>query len=212
MCLSLRSSPALESVADVAHDDSGNVWISDGDGGVNNRVVQLKNDSSYSVAHVIDGTHGAGAFSSPHSIAWQRQGDLIWVADRGNNRTQTFRASDGSFVGQWTCFRDIDGTDGSVAPIAPWGLRIDQERNELIMAADTGAGKRGHLLRLDLSAAMEAAAAGDRNAFEASCNIAQDIEIGASAKSHEVAIDQANGDVYLANLGVPSNVLKFMRV
>ena len=158
------------------------VWISDGDGGINNRVVQLKNDSSFGVANVIDGRKGAGGFSSPHSVAWQRQGNLIWVADRGNNRTQTFRASDGSFVGAWTCFRDIDddGEDenGLLDPIAPWGLRIDQKRNELIMAADTDAGTRGHLLRLDLAAATEAAAANDRRAFEASCNVKQDILTG----------------------------------
>lgn len=34
---------------------------------------------------------------------------------------------------------------------------------------------------------------------------------GTTAKSHEVAIDQRNGDVYLANLGVPSSVMKFQR-
>ena len=183
-------------VADVATDDSGNVWISDGDGGINNRVLQLKNDSSLGVARVIDGSNGAGVFSSPHSITYQKHGDLIWVADRGNNRTQTFRASNGDYVGSWACFRGIENSQ-KTDPIAPWGLRIDQKRNELVMAADTTSGARGHLLRLDLSAATEAARSDDQDAFEAACNVVQDIAIGWTAKSHELAIDQRNGDVYL---------------
>ena len=57
-------------------------------GGINNRFVKL--NKTYGVEWVMD--HN---FGSPHSIAWERTRNYIWVADRSNNRTQTFDAKTG---------------------------------------------------------------------------------------------------------------------
>ena len=79
--------------------------------------------------------------------------------------------------------------------ISPWGLRIDNDRGEIVMAAGTRSGTHGHLLVLPIS----------------ECAILQDITIGLTDKPHELSIDQENGDVYLANIGIPSSVMKFVR-
>ena len=173
-------------VADVAVSDDGSIFISDGDGGVNNRVVKL--NESKQVEWVLD-----RGFGSPHSIAWERERNYIWVADRSNNRTQTFDADSGKFIQEWTCMRNIDPQ--SSENISPWGLRIDNDRGEIVMAAGTRSGTHGHLLVLPIS----------------ECAILQDITIGLTDKPHELSIDQENGDVYLANIGVPSSVMKFVR-
>lgn len=58
------------SVADIAFDADGSLYISDGDGGVNARIMKL--DSSFEVVWVV-GNNGtvapaAGPFESPHSL------------------------------------------------------------------------------------------------------------------------------------------------
>ena len=58
------------SVADIAFDAEGSVYISDGDGGVNARIMKL--DSSYKLVWVVGNngtvTPAASAFASPHSL------------------------------------------------------------------------------------------------------------------------------------------------
>ena len=154
---------------------------------MNNRFVKL--NASFGIEWVVD--HN---FGSPHSIAWERGRNYIWVADRSNNRTQVFDAATGKFVTEFTCQRDIDSS--SPSPIAPWGIRVDNNNQELIMAANTVAGTHGHLLRLSLD----------------KCEILQDIKICTECKPHELSIDEENGSVYLANIGTPSSLMKFERV
>ena len=180
--------PTLQfgNVADIAIDDVGNTYITDGDGGVNNRFVKL--NQTFGVEWSVD--HD---FGSPHSIAWERGRNYIWVADRSHNRTQVFDASSGKFVMEYTCQRDID--PDSPAPISPWGIRIDEKNQELIMAANTMSGTHGHLLRLPLD----------------SCKVLQDIKICEKCKPHELSVDEENGSVYLANIGVNSSLMKFER-
>ena len=148
----------------------------------------VKLNESKQVEWVLD-----RGFGSPHSIAWERERNYIWVADRSNNRTQTFDADSGKFIQEWTCMRNIDPQ--SSENISPWGLRIDNDRGEIVMAAGTRSGTHGHLLVLPIS----------------ECAILQDITIGLTDKPHELSIDQENGDVYLANIGIPSSVMKFVR-
>merc|ERR1711871_1683786 len=99
----------------------------------------------------------------------------------------------GKFIMEYTCMRDIDSK--AEDPISPWGIRIDNDRKELIMAANTVSGTNGHLLRLPLE----------------KCEILQDIPICSTCKPHELSIDEETGDVYLANMGTPSSLMKFER-
>jgi len=109
-------------VADVASDFAGNIYISDGDGGVNNRVVKL--DSNLRLVWSVGklGT-GPGEFHSPHSLAYQ--GGRLWVADRENNRTQVLDAN-----GLWV--REYDHCE----PHTPWAVRVTS--NNLLFVVDAG--------------------------------------------------------------------------
>lgn len=92
-------------VADV--DFGGNrIFISDGDGGVNNRVLAFA-DINATAPMYVRGSKGdeLGQFSSPHSVTFHPASDTLFVADRGNNRTQQLSAQTGEPLGEWTCMR-----------------------------------------------------------------------------------------------------------
>ena len=88
-------------VADTTFGKENMVYISDGDGSTNHRVVALNVSSlSDSVvqkpAWVAGNNHTRGAagldvyghdITSAHSIAWHERTDTLFVADRENNRT-----------------------------------------------------------------------------------------------------------------------------
>lgn len=89
----------------VAVAPNGDIWITDGHRGGNNRLVRFSKDGKF--IHAWGGGIGsesaeAGRFNDPHDIAIDSQG-RIFVADRGNNRTQIFDQN-GKFVSQWTQF------------------------------------------------------------------------------------------------------------
>ena len=100
----------FDHVADVAFGADGRVYVSDGDGGENHRVVAFV-PPAYGVGWVF-GRSGTSNndFASPHSVAVD-QLQRLWVADRDNNRTQLFALTPGSndapmYLSTWHCFRD----------------------------------------------------------------------------------------------------------
>ena len=89
----------------VAVAPNGDIWIVDGHRGGNNRLVRFSKDGKF--IRALGGGVGSesaepGRFNDPHDIAIDAQG-RIFVADRGNNRTQIFD-QDGNFIAQWTQF------------------------------------------------------------------------------------------------------------
>jgi hypothetical protein len=112
----------FDQVADLAVDQSNSLYIVDGDGGMNNRLVKL--DSNRKVVWST-GTLGAkaGQFSIPHSVEFDPNLDIVWVADRDNHRLQAFNVSDGHFVAEWTCMR----------PSSPYHIRLDPSGHNYII-------------------------------------------------------------------------------
>jgi DNA-binding beta-propeller fold protein YncE len=92
---------------DVAWDAQDNIYISDGY--TNSRFVKLSKDGTWVKAI---GTHGNGPdqFSTPHGIA--SDGQLVYVADRGNNRIQIY---DGASMTFKTSFTGVG---------APWSVQV----------------------------------------------------------------------------------------
>jgi hypothetical protein len=88
---------------DVAWDAQDNMYVSDGYG--NSRFVKIAKDGKWVKAV---GTRGAGPnqFNTPHGIA--SDGQLVYVADRGNNRIQVYdtnmewKANYGSVGAPWS--------------------------------------------------------------------------------------------------------------
>lgn len=89
---------------------------------MNNRLVKL--DANRNLAWSV-GVRGSkpSQFYIPHSVEFDPNLGMVWVADRGNNRTQAFNASDGSFITEWTCMR----------PKSPCHIRLDPSGHNFIM-------------------------------------------------------------------------------
>ena len=109
-----RGSPSLP---------GGDIWVSDGHRGGNNRIVKLASDGSFVLA--VGGGVGSESreparFSDPHDIKIDSRG-RVYVADRGNSRIQVFD-NDGNLLYIWTHYGK------------PSGLFID--RNDILYAGD----------------------------------------------------------------------------
>jgi len=96
------------------------IFIADGERGLNNRIIALNPD--FTVRWNVSG-YGSGhsQFSDPHAITFDPLFNRVWVADRGNNRSQVFsHYGNGAYVGEFTrqsgCF-----------PMSPWSNAIGGE-------------------------------------------------------------------------------------
>ena len=102
---------------------NGDIWVSDGHRGGNNRIVKFDRRGNFQLA--VGGGVGseskeARRFSDPHDIKMDSQG-RVFVADRGNSRIQVFDQG-GNLLDIWTQYGK------------PSGLFID--RNDILYAGD----------------------------------------------------------------------------
>lgn len=187
----------------LVHSSSDNyLVVSDGDGAPNNRVLVLQpsGNGNYTVAFGIGGNGtGPGEFSSPHSVTVFNN-EQIAVADRGNKRVQFFSASSGLFLGEWTgaqCLTSITGGG------TPWGIRFFGGNAQFPPATFIADGDHGVVFVL--TAPTSAAAGGP-----GPCKLMQTLQIGVSNKPHELAVDQQTGAVYLAGVGTPATLQRWL--
>ena len=102
---------------------NGDIWVSDGHRGGNNRIVKFSNDGTFLLevgGGVGSESKEAARFSDPHDIKMDAQG-RVFVADRGNSRIQVFDQA-GTLLYIWTHYGK------------PSGLFID--RNDILYAGD----------------------------------------------------------------------------
>lgn len=111
------------SVADLAFDNDGAIYISDGDGGINARVLKL--DGSFSLVWA-NGNNGTVTdniqWASPHSIAYDPNGHRVLVSDRNNNSLRFLDATSGAQIGEWGP-STFSFSDCSLPSI--WSVRVD---------------------------------------------------------------------------------------
>jgi DNA-binding beta-propeller fold protein YncE len=86
---------------DVLVAPDGSIFVTDGHGQGNDRVVKFDHDGNYLMEW---GRHGSepGEFTTPHAIAIDSRGRLF-IADRGNNRIQIF-TQEGELLDVWKQF------------------------------------------------------------------------------------------------------------
>jgi DNA-binding beta-propeller fold protein YncE len=174
--------------ADIAIGFNNYIMVSDGDGGINNRVLALDSGTLQVVYGIGGNGTGPGQFSSPHSIAYEERFNRFWVADRGNNRLQAFLAESGIWIGEWTC----------VLPGQPWGVRIDNVRNKMFVAD----GLNGALYALQMNYGPSRYQLGE-------CQLLQNITVGTANTPHELDVDENTGDVYLAGVGTVPTIQRY---
>jgi sugar lactone lactonase YvrE len=128
---------------DVVVAPNGEIFVGEGHGGGNGRILKFSKDGKFIKSIGKKGT-GPGEFDQPHALAFDSKGRLI-VGDRGNNRIQILD-QDGKFIsetaefgrpsGIWVDKNDVlyvaDSESGSVNPNRPewrrgirWGKLSD---------------------------------------------------------------------------------------
>ena len=108
---------------DVLVAPDGAIFVAEGHGGPNSRVLKFAGDGKLVKTWGRKGA-GPGEFDQPHALAMDSKGRLF-VGDRGNNRIQIFD-QDGNFLEQWTEFS------------RPSGIYID--RDDTIYVTDSESG------------------------------------------------------------------------
>lgn len=101
------SQDTFNGVSDVVMAPTGNLFVSDGEGG-NTRVVKFTGDGKFIKTWGTKGS-GPGEMSGPHCVTMD-SGGRVYVCDRGNKRIQVFD-QDGTYVSEMRQF----GTPVSIA-------------------------------------------------------------------------------------------------
>ena len=128
------NAPIISEAQDVAVDQSGNIFVFDGN---NRRVLKYDSSGNFVIKFGMEGT-GDGEFGYSYGIVADLSGN-IYVADTNNNRIQKFD-NDGNFVTKW----GSNGGDGSTGTgngefDNPRGITTDSSGN--VYVADMGNGR-----------------------------------------------------------------------
>ena len=191
----------LAEVTDVAW-GFGALFISDGgDGdGLNERVARL--DGATYEPVWIRGNNGTvdpsddpvGNFSQLHSVTIDESRDRVWLADRAHNRLVALDASTGAFVGAWPCVAEVNGA-------GPNAVRYDGPRDRVVVSVGNG-GPEAKTKADSFIFALDAASPSGECTFTAA-----PVNTSTTDNAHELAVDEATGDVYVAfendELGMP---------
>lgn len=162
--------------AEVYVHSSGEIYIVDGDGGLNNRLIKLSKELEVLWMHGEKG-QGLAQFYIPHSVtvdAAQR----VWVADRGNKRIQVFNSITGEWLGTWgSCFSED----------APYSVRMTPDKKLLVVAQ----------LNTNQLSLLKAPPVG----MIGQCRVESVIQLGEDTKPHLVDLDLKTGALYVAEIG-----------
>ena len=114
---------------DVVTAPNGDIFVSEGHGRGNNRVLKFDKAGKFIKEWGKLGT-GPGEFDQPHALALDSRGRLF-VGDRNNNRIQIFDQN-GTFIEEWTQYS------------RPSGIYIDKQDNLWVADSESGSVSRNH--------------------------------------------------------------------
>ena len=143
--------------------------------------------------------HSHPALSSDGST---RKATSLFVVPINYRRLQAFDAESGLWLGQYD-FSTDQCTGGVPLPpgAAPWGVRVDATAKRLVVVD----GGTGFLYAIDLTRAPVGGLP--------ACVILQASKyLTPSSKPHLLAIDETNGDVYVALVGSPTGLARYIKV
>lgn len=166
----------FDNPAELFVEDSGDIYIVDGDGGLNNRLIKLSQDFMTLWLHGENGTEPT-KFNIPHSVTVDSAG-RVWVADRGNKRIQVFDKTTGEWLGEWTnCFTEE----------GPSSVRFTPDGMYLVIA------------QLNLSKLLFVPAPPVGNI--GNCAVISTIQLADQVLPHLVDVSGKTGAIYVAEIG-----------
>lgn len=166
----------FDNPAELYVEDTGDMYIVDGDGGLNNRLIKLSQDFMVLWLRGENGT-GHARFNIPHSVTVDAVG-RVWVADRGNRRIQIFDKDTGEWLGEWkSCFTEE----------GPSSVRFTPDGKYLVIA------------QLNLSRVLFVAAPPPGSI--GSCSVISTIQLGDQVLPHLLDISGKTGALYIAEIG-----------
>ena len=114
---------------DVVTASNGDIFVSEGHGAGNNRILKFDKAGKFIREWGKLGT-GPGEFDQPHGLAFDSRGRLF-VGDRNNNRVQIFDQN-GTFIADWKQFS------------RPSGVFIDKQDNLYVADSESESVSRNH--------------------------------------------------------------------
>ncbi|KAI4538742.1 hypothetical protein MG293_011009 [Ovis ammon polii] len=176
----------FDNPAELHVDDTGDIYIVDGDGGLNNRLIKLSQDFMILWLRGENGT-GPAKFNIPHSVTVDSTG-RVWVADRGNKRLQVFDKDTGDWLGEWkNCFSEE----------GPSAVRFTPDGKYVVVA-------QLNLSRLLILVAPPVGNIGD-------CSVVSTIQLADQVSPHLLDVSRETGAVYVAEIGA-KQVQKYIPV
>ncbi|KAL3051937.1 hypothetical protein OYC64_002043 [Pagothenia borchgrevinki] len=162
--------------AEIFVHPSGEMYIVDGDGGMNNRLIKLSKDHEVMWMHGEKG-QGMAQFYIPHSVTVDDY-HRVWVADRGNKRIQVFNSITGEWLGTWgSCFSED----------APYSVRLTPDKKYFVVVQ----------LNTNQISLLEAPPVG----LIGQCRVVSVIQLAEEVKPHLVDLDLKTGALYVAEIG-----------
>nr|XP_061807216.1 NHL repeat-containing protein 3-like [Nerophis lumbriciformis] len=162
--------------AEIVVHDSGEMYIVDGDGGMNNRLIKLSKEQEVLWVHGEKG-QGLAQFYIPHSVTIDNA-QRVWVADRGNKRIQVFNSLTGDWLGSWgSCFTED----------APYSVRLTPDKKYFVVVQ----------LNTNQISLLDAPPVG----LIGQCKVVSVIQLADEVKPHLVDLDLKSGALYVAEIG-----------
>lgn len=162
--------------AEIFVHESGEMYIVDGDGGMNNRLIKLSKDQKVLWMHAEKG-QGLAQFYIPHSVTVDNA-QRVWVADRGNKRIQVFNSITGDWLGTWgSCFTED----------APYSVRLTPNKKYFVVVQ----------LNTNQISLLDAPPVG----LIGQCRVVSVIQLADEVKPHLVDLDLKTGALYVAEIG-----------
>jgi streptogramin lyase len=178
---------------DVLVAPNGDIFVSEGHGAGNNRVLKFDKTGKFIKEWGKLGTT-QGEFDQPHALAMDSRGRLF-VGDRNNNRIQIFD-QDGKFIAEWKQFS------------RPSGVFIDKQDNIYVADSESESVSRNHdgwRRGLRIGSAKD----GTVKYFVPDPETRKRPDFSGTSAAEGVAAD-AQGNVYGAEVG-PQRVMKYTR-
>uniref|UniRef100_A0A3P9JEN8 NHL repeat-containing protein 3 n=1 Tax=Oryzias latipes TaxID=8090 RepID=A0A3P9JEN8_ORYLA len=162
--------------AEIFVHESGEMYIVDGDGGTNNRLLKLSKELEVLWMHAEKG-QGLAQFYIPHSVTVDGA-QRVWVADRGNKRIQVFNSITGDWLGTWgSCFSED----------APYSVRLTPDKKYFVVVQ----------LNTNQISLLDAPPVG----LIGQCRVVSVIQLAEDVKPHLVDLDLKTGALYVAEIG-----------